>query len=170
MATFKQIQATKNLIENHGNFYKAMRAAGYSHNSAKIPDNLRKSKGFKELFDEFVPESKVTEKLNYLLDASHLDHYVFPVAMENEEIRELIEDIPGCKLRKISVGETAKRAYFWTPDNHSIKEAIDIALKVRGAYAPQKISIEDPNDSLNDEELDQKIATLEKMKAERVPE
>lgn len=53
MATYKQRKAVDKIIENNGNVGKAMIDAGYEPNSAKVPGNLTKSKGYKELCEEY---------------------------------------------------------------------------------------------------------------------
>lgn len=53
MATLKQQQAAKNIVENHGNVYKGMVDAGYDPTTAKNPKNLLDSKGFMELMDSY---------------------------------------------------------------------------------------------------------------------
>lgn len=52
MATFKQIKALDNLVENGGIISKAMIAAGYSPATAKTPQKLTESKGFIDLCEE----------------------------------------------------------------------------------------------------------------------
>lgn len=52
MTTFKQKKAVKNLVENGGNVSKAMIDANYSPATAKTPQKLTESKGFKQLCEE----------------------------------------------------------------------------------------------------------------------
>ncbi len=52
MVTKKQKAAVKNMVENGGNASQAMKDAGYSPNTAKTPQKLTESKGFRELCDE----------------------------------------------------------------------------------------------------------------------
>ncbi len=52
MATPKQRKALEAMVENGGVASSAMVKVGYSKNTAKTPDKLTKSKGFKELLDE----------------------------------------------------------------------------------------------------------------------
>lgn len=52
MATAKQRRAVNKLVETGGIVSKAMEAAGYSKKTAKTPDKLTKSVGFKELCEE----------------------------------------------------------------------------------------------------------------------
>lgn len=49
----KQRLALDKMIENGGNMSKAMEAVGYSPNTAKNPQKLTESQGFKELLEEY---------------------------------------------------------------------------------------------------------------------
>lgn len=53
MATEKQIKAISNMVENGGIASRAMVDAGYSEATAKTPQKLTESKGFKELCEEY---------------------------------------------------------------------------------------------------------------------
>jgi len=55
--TLKQKAAVKKITENHGNVSRAMLDVGYSPNTAKKPSNLTNSKGFKELLEEYFPDT-----------------------------------------------------------------------------------------------------------------
>lgn len=142
----------------------AIKDAGYSQNVANSPQRITDRKWFRENLPDYQETSSA---IRDLLGAAHLDHYVFPLSMTDEEIIEVIESIRGCKVKKIKHGETQTWAYFWVPDNKGRKDAIDIVLKVRGDYAAEKIAITDPIDSLSDEEVDAEIAALEREKQER---
>lgn len=52
MATIKQRLAVERIVENSGNVSKSMREVGYSPNTAKVPQRLTESKGFREIADE----------------------------------------------------------------------------------------------------------------------
>ena len=170
MATYKQIKAIKNFTENQGNAYRAMLDAGYSENTAAKPGNLTNSKTFREMLDLEVSQQETAKQLGNLLRAAKLDHYVFPMVMEDQEIIEIVESIPGCTLKQIKHGQQAKYAYYWSPDNRSKKDGIDIVMKVRGEYAPQKIQrVDDELNKLTTDQLDAKIRELEaETKALRV--
>lgn len=55
--TLKQKEAFVKYIEFHGNAYKAMRAAGYTHASALNAKNLTESSGFQALAEEVLPDN-----------------------------------------------------------------------------------------------------------------
>lgn len=68
MATLKQIKALEKITENHGNISKAMLEVGYSPNTAKKPQNLTESKGWKELMEEYLPDMDLAKKHKELLN------------------------------------------------------------------------------------------------------
>lgn len=63
MATKKQKKAVDNLVENGGNVSKAMKDAGYSEATAKTPQKLTKSDGYKELMDAYLPDDMLLRAL-----------------------------------------------------------------------------------------------------------
>lgn len=68
MSTIKQKLALKKTMENGGVVSRAMLDAGYSKAMAKNPHKLTRTKGWKELMDEFLPDDDLlrvnTEGLN----------------------------------------------------------------------------------------------------------
>jgi hypothetical protein len=53
MATQKQVRAITKMVENGGNVSKAMIEAGYSVNTARTPQKLTNSKGYRALLDDY---------------------------------------------------------------------------------------------------------------------
>lgn len=69
--------ATKKMVENGGNVSMAMRDAGYSEKTAKTPTKLTKSKGFKELIEENLPDDYLICMLKQELETStNKKHYL----------------------------------------------------------------------------------------------
>lgn len=162
--TIKQKGAFKKTMENHGNVSKAMKEIGYAPNSAKNPQTLTNSLGWEELLEKYLPDSELGRTHRDLLKACSIDHRTFPPKMSNKGIKETIESISGCTLIRIAEGELAKHAYFWTPDGQSRKSGLDMAYKLKGKYAAQKIKFADDNDDLSDEELAEELARREKLR------
>lgn len=151
------IKNISNIKEFNGSMRQAIKAAGYSQTIADNPKVLTDRKWFKASLPTYAETS---EELKNLMYASRLDHYVFPLSLSDDEIREIVEGIAGCRLRKIKHGETQTWAYFYSPDNKSKKEAIDIVLKVRGDYAAEKHAFVDPLEGITDEEALDRINHL----------
>ena len=64
MATNKQKKAVDIMLENGGNVSKAMREAGYSENTAKTPQKLTQSDGYKELMEAYLPDDMLLRALS----------------------------------------------------------------------------------------------------------
>lgn len=165
MATMRQKKVIEKLVENGGkSVSKAMRDAGYSAATAKSPQKVTRSKSWKELMQEYFPDDVVAAAEAKQLNAARVDHYVFPLAMSDEEITAIVLSYPNTRMIRISVGQTAKRAYFWAPDNNAVAKSIDRIYKLKGSYSAEKITIESPFEKMSEEELDQRLAELEQVK------
>lgn len=71
--TQKQLMVAKDLLENVGKpVGKAMLDAGYTKTMAKNPDHLTKSKGWKELMEQYLPDSKLLQVHSDGLDATRV--------------------------------------------------------------------------------------------------
>ena len=120
---------------------KAMVESGYSPAYAHTPSKLSNSKTFKELMDEFIPDSLITQRHNELANACSLSNYKFDLKISDKTIKALINDIPGCKCLYVSRDKYNATAYFTQPDQHSRKDAIDMGYKLKGVYAPEQIEL-----------------------------
>lgn len=68
MATLRQKIVASKLVENRGNISKSMIQAGYTPATAKNPSNLTNSKGWQNLMDKFLPDKKLLQVHNELLE------------------------------------------------------------------------------------------------------
>jgi len=121
---------------------KILRDAGYSDSYSEAPNRIIKRKSFQEALDRYLPDEVITKIHGSILQASVIDHMTFPKAMSDKEIKEVIESIDGCKVRKIKHGELANHAYFWSPDNTSRLRAVAEAYKIKNKYPAEKHKIE----------------------------
>lgn len=148
----------------------AMREEGYSPVYADTPQKLTRSKTWKQILAEFLPDELIAQKHLELANAAEIQHYTFPHkserktkkdVMSDEEIQAVVESVPGCKLIYIKADQyLGKVAYFQAPDHRSRKDAIDMAWKLRGRYAAEKLEIDDPFERMTNGELADKIARL----------
>jgi len=166
-ASVKARKAFDIMVENGGVVSTAMIEAGYSPATAKTPQKLTQSKAWQELMAEYLPDHEIAEKHKQLLNSTTVDHMVFPLGPKGEddvnlsggrsdtnadkkdeikverttltdqEIKDMLAEV-GCKVRRIVHGETARHVYFWTADSKARKDAIDMAYKLKGSYAPEK--------------------------------
>ncbi|TSA58173.1 hypothetical protein D4R42_00230 [bacterium] len=111
-------------LENGGNISKAMKEVGYSKATSKNPKRLTETKGWKQLMDEYLPDTLLAEKHEELL-----------------KIRK--------KTKRIRKGETIKETEEL--DTNAIKAGLDMAYKLKGHYAAERQKIEHSGEILGDE-------------------
>lgn len=117
-------------------FAQAAREAGYSETIADNPQKITKSKSWQALMDEFLPQDLIARKHQELLEA---EETIF--IPRGKEILE------------------RKR-----PDHMARRAGIDMAHKLRGNYAPEKIELERRKfQDMSDEELRTTIAEAKKV-------
>jgi hypothetical protein len=68
MPTVRQRKAARNVVENGGVVSTAMISAGYSEKTAINPSKLTRSKGWAELMDSMLSDSKLAAVHNKLLN------------------------------------------------------------------------------------------------------
>lgn len=75
--------------------------------------------------------------------------------LSHEEIKQIVESVPGCKLIYIKNDSfLGQVAFFQSPDNRTQKDALDMAYKLRGSFAPEKHAVYQTGlEDLSDEEL-----------------
>jgi hypothetical protein len=145
-ATLKQKRAVEEVIKVIKGMSKAtkqevLEKVGYSKGIAKSPKRVIESKGFQELMDQYgLSDKDLAAAHKNLLNATYIDHMVFPVAMTDEEITNLLKTV-NCVPKKFMHGETANHVWFWARDNKAMKDAIDMGYKLKGNYAPEKKEI-----------------------------
>lgn len=128
-----------------------LKQAGYSPSYA-ASGQFKKTKSFKALLEEYMPDETILRSHMGLMNSRRLDHMTFPLKIEDDEIQELLASV-NCVLRKVVHSEQAKHAYFWSPDNRARKDAIDMLYKLKGSYSPEKFEDVSKFKDMTDEEL-----------------
>ena len=111
MATIRQRKAAKRVVENGGIISKAMEDAGYSKKTAKTPQKLTESKGWKELMGQYLPDK--------LLAAKHKELLEIPIKRKTYLKGDL---------------ETVEESL----DVQAVSKGLDMAYKLKGKYVPEK--------------------------------
>lgn len=143
MATDKQTRALTIYVENRGKSVSAaMREAGYSDQTAKNPKNLTDSQAWRDLIDEKLKDEDLVDAHHRLLSAQEIGHMVFPLGMDEVDIKELLNSV-GCTPQKVKHGESAIHVWYWSPDYGTQKAAVELAYKLKGRLT-QKIEVQDP--------------------------
>ncbi len=132
-ATLKQRRAIEIAGENGGIISKAMIEAGYSEKTAHNPDKLTKSQAWEDLMEKHLPDKSLTKVHKQLLKSTLVEHKVFPLAMEDKEIKDLLKSV-NCTVRKIQRGDQAVHVWFWAANDRARKDALDMAYKLKGRY------------------------------------
>ena len=124
------------LVEDRGKtpIGKLIQKAGYSKAYSTNPGQLKKTLSWQELMEKNLPDDLLSQRHNELLTAMTIGNYVFVNSLTDEEIRQVVESAPGCKLIKIQRNQAHARAYFSVPDNKPRKDAIDMAYKLKSKY------------------------------------
>jgi hypothetical protein len=136
----RQKIAFKNVVENGRSVSRAMRDAGYSPKTAVDPSKLTKSKSWKQLMDQYLPESLLAQEHKKLLQHKMLDYFTFPKMMKNDEIKANVES-NGLKLISIRESEKGRMAFYSIDDANAKSKGIDMAYKLRGSYASEKLEL-----------------------------
>lgn len=93
------------------------------------------------------------------------EDYDVPAASSDltvDEIKQIVEAMPGCRLTYVKTTEHSHIAYFTAPDNKVRTSALDMAFKLRGSYAAEKVEVTDPLAALSNSEL---VAKEQKLRA-----
>lgn len=157
MATRKQKAVVQKILENPGiSTRKAAKAVGYSDGMADNPQDITQSKGFQVEFRKVFSDEVLNKAHAELLNAKALAHMPFPYKLKDDQIKTIIESTPGCIFMGTKRFMTQCTAFFFAPDFVARKHAIDMAYKVIGNYAPERVKVD--NDlPITDEELDAAI-------------
>ena len=93
------------------------------------------------------PMGPQTEKEKKVLDAMDVEKPIKSILeaeqalqrtdLTDDDIVAMLREL-NCTVRRIVHGQTARHVYFWSADNKARKDALDMAYKHRGAYAPEK--------------------------------
>ena len=138
MLEVRRQQLAKLLVEHPElSVAEAMRSLGYSESYARSGSQLTQSDSFKQELQKYFPDQLVAQRHVELLNSTRIDHMVFPLAMSDEEITELLQSV-NCTPKKFMHGETANHVWFWSPDNKARKDGLDMVYKLKGSYAPEK--------------------------------
>lgn len=118
---------------------RAMLEAGYPPTTAKNPQQLKRSKAWKELMEDHLSDKNLGKKHEALLEAATLEQVRFDAQDSDESIVGIISELPGYKLIHIRYDYIndkleKKVAYVKAPDNQTQEKALDKAYKLKGRY------------------------------------
>ena len=110
MSTLKQRTAAKILVESGGSIPigEAMVQAGYSPETAKTPQKLTESDGFKEFVHLLPDDKKIALTLHRGLEATKRDHFTGEMEIDFSERRQtakLITELKGYHRQEFNINQ-----------------------------------------------------------------
>lgn len=120
--------------------------ADYSKSYA-LSGHIKQTEIWSELMEMHFPNSRLAKVHSDLLCSAKIQHYIFPhekkkAMLKTEQVKAIVESVPGCKLIYIKNDHYAGQiAFFQAPDSKSQREALDMAYKLSGKYAPEQIEL-----------------------------
>src|SRR3990167_1027122 len=146
MPNQRQLDAMKKVVESGGkkSVSKAMREAGYSPATAKNPKKLTGSKAWGDLMEKHLPERELAKIHNELIHNNYLEEIDFPDTTPDSEIKRRLQAITGATLKGIETLNVPfkgklKRAYVILFNPKSRKEGLELAYKLQGKFAPERV-------------------------------
>ena len=161
--SLKQAKAIQYHLEHGGSVAEAMRHADYSPKTVKNPMTLTKSRAYIQVLEKAgLTDTFLSQQHLALINSARLDRIPFPgevferlkkvgkgkkavwktmkrvVFIDDEEIKKVIEAVPGHLLAFIHRTRYEKVAYVQVPDNVVRKGGIEMAYKVKGHNAPEQ--------------------------------
>ena len=174
MATERQ----KKVLEKVGQglpVSRAMREAGYSESYSNNPQRVRRTETFQQIFDKYVPDSLISKATRQLVNDRQPFTYEFPASYTEDEVHDAMRK-KGVKKNQYfhkSVKEvkiikgSAVELEYWRVDGSKpsglvIPKGVDIAMKGKGYYAPDKIAFTDTEGKdITPSEIDKELEELE---------
>lgn len=153
----KHKRVLKYMAENGCSMKAALKALGYSETVQNSPSKVTKTKTWKAMLDEYLPESKLLDIHEKQLQSWRLQSMLFQKQVEDEDIFELMETV-GCVVKKVVEIPTGKLVFYIQPDNQSRNKALEMALKLHKRLT-DKVEVRDttPYAGLTDQELSDRI-------------
>jgi len=68
--------------------------------------------------------------------------------LTDKEIIDMLAEV-NCKVKRIVHGETVRHVYYWVLDAKARKDALDMAYKLKGRYATEKVDVTTKGEKVN---------------------
>lgn len=175
MATERQKKLLENIGKNPSSMAEAMRKAGYSEAYARNPQLVKETEGFSEIFNKYVSDELIAKATREMVNYRQPVMYQFSEDMEEEQLHKVLKKMGFKKSQyhcikvkevKIIKGQPVEIGYWGVygskPSGLVIPKGVDIAMKGKGYYAPDKIAFTDTEGkNLVPTELDKELEELE---------
>lgn len=137
-----------------------MREVGYSDSYSDVSTRAMAADSWKELLDKYLPQDKIAKTHSQALKSFILDERLFNKDLSDDQIIDIVESIEGCKVKTIIELVDNKKCYYFVPDNRVRLSAVEMAYKLRGSFAAEKIAVTSPYEQMTDEELETEFLKL----------
>ncbi|OQB03718.1 MAG: hypothetical protein BWY21_02145 [Parcubacteria group bacterium ADurb.Bin216] len=172
--TEKQKQTIKYMAQGMDR-YHAMLKAGYKKSYARN-STITQSETWQELIDKYIPEKKITEAVDSLMNYEFIKDYTFNKKYSEEEVIEkmaqlgfskdkfvIVEDVEYKNVNNELVAIDYWRVMTKIRDPMAISNGTEKAIRIRGRYAPEQLELRKTKYAdLSDKELDELIAQKER--------
>lgn len=145
MTTIRQELVAKKVLESNGEkpISQAMLESGYPETTAKNPQQLTRSKGWKELMDEHFSDEKLSRIHDEGLEATRASNAAILVQKDGTMIK------------------AEEQGLIEVPDYAVRHKYLETAYKLKGKYPAEKIQLSTSADEMTDEEIEDEIKRLE---------
>lgn len=175
MATERQKKLLENIGKNPSSMAEAMRKAGYAESYARNPQLVKETEGFSEIFNKYVSDELIAKATREMVNYRQPVMYQFSEEMEEEQLHKVLKKMGFKKSQyhcikvkevKVIKGQPVEIGYWGVygskPSGLVIPKGVDIAMKGKGYYAPDKIAFTDTEGkNLVPTELDKELEELE---------
>lgn len=129
---------------------QAMVDVGYSPKTAQHATHyVTSTKEWQDALEDYFPRDMLANAHRELIGAAQIQHYEFPKSpdakkkeLTNDQIREIVESVDGCRLIYVKDAKYYKVAYFQVPDGRIRKDAIELAYKLKKQLTPDAVIVD----------------------------
>lgn len=141
-----------------------MKDAGFSDAYARNPHQFLRTKAAQKALEKYFPDDFLHAKTKELVQASRIAFLLFPAAkigkrLEHVEDNVIKQVFKAFGLKPLFIREQtfppAKVAYYNAPERKIQLDATEMAYKLKGSFAPEKMLVKNDNPfaDMSDEEL-----------------
>lgn len=164
--TLRQKILAKEMLANPGSLSKAMRKAGYSEGYVRNSHELTATQTWQDLLEKYLPDERLTEKHEELMEASAVDDFFVDPKLEDKEIYAIAKKahVKVFMIQRGAIGGT--KVYVSKADTATQRQALDMAYKLKGVYAAERLDLTSKGRQIkpNPDHAAAIIATLQKVR------
>lgn len=164
--SIRQKIVAKKILENPGSISKAMREAGYGPGYAKNPQSLTSTQTWQDLLEKYLPDEKLTEKHEQLMEASSVDTFTVDRKLKDDAIHAIARKarVKVFLIQRFSGIDT--RVYISKIDSATQRAALDMAYKLKGVYAAERLDLTSKGREIkaNPDHAAEILSTLQKIR------